>query len=139
MQVTIARRQKQRAAHLRSVADAVPDLRHKLGPVTVAVFGSVARGDFNRWSDVDVLVIADALPSNALTRASLLLDAMAPGVEPRGYSRREFELLRSAHDRQLLAVLSDAVTIVDDLAILGDTRWAGGKVEAAVSESVAEQ
>ena len=33
-------------------------------PIEVAtVIGSVARGDFNVWSDVDVLVVSEALPS----------------------------------------------------------------------------
>lgn len=38
----------------------------------VVVFGSVARGDFNLWSDVDVLVVADELPDRFLERIDTL-------------------------------------------------------------------
>ncbi|HEY2154239.1 MAG TPA: nucleotidyltransferase family protein [Isosphaeraceae bacterium] len=33
-----------------------PELRHKFGVKTLAVFGSIARGDAHEGSDVDVLV-----------------------------------------------------------------------------------
>lgn len=36
------------------------------------VFGSVARGDFNLWSDIDVLVVADNLPERWLDRLGRL-------------------------------------------------------------------
>ncbi len=31
------------------------------GPLTVVLFGSYARGDFNLWSDVDVIVVSEAV------------------------------------------------------------------------------
>lgn len=43
-----------------------------LGVCAAAVFGSVARGDFNRWSDIDVLVVADHLPEAGLPRLDAL-------------------------------------------------------------------
>lgn len=36
------------------------------------VFGSVARGHFNLWSDIDVLVVADNLPERWLDRLGRL-------------------------------------------------------------------
>lgn len=38
----------------------------------VCVFGSVARGDHHRHSDVDVLVVADGLPPDVLARGRAL-------------------------------------------------------------------
>jgi hypothetical protein len=55
----------------------------------VVVFGSVARGDFNLWSDVDVLVVADGVTARALDR----LDALPPwppGVQPLVWSVDEW-------------------------------------------------
>jgi uncharacterized protein len=37
------------------------------------VIGSVARADFNRWSDIDVLVIADRFAERVLDRLTALV------------------------------------------------------------------
>jgi predicted nucleotidyltransferase len=48
----------------------------------VVVVGSVARGDFNRWSDIDVLVVAENLPDTLAARlARLTTSNRPPGVE----------------------------------------------------------
>ncbi len=39
-----------------------------LGVAAVVVFGSVARGDFNLWSDVDVLVVVKEVDDHLLER-----------------------------------------------------------------------
>lgn len=54
------------------------------------VVGSVARGDFNVWSDIDVVVLAEGLPVRALARADLFLDK-PPGVNVVAYTPQEFE------------------------------------------------
>ncbi|MGH8908620.1 MAG: nucleotidyltransferase family protein [Egibacteraceae bacterium] len=38
----------------------------------VVIFGSVARGDFNDTSDIDVLVVAERLPARATDRLAAL-------------------------------------------------------------------
>lgn len=66
----VHRRRKEREellAWARSYADGLPD---DLAVVGAAVVGSVARGDFNLWSDVDVLVVAIEVPDR--------LEAAAP-------------------------------------------------------------
>lgn len=35
------------------------ELSRELGNVTFILFGSYARGDFNLWSDIDIIVISD--------------------------------------------------------------------------------
>ncbi|MBA2317030.1 MAG: nucleotidyltransferase domain-containing protein [Euzebyales bacterium] len=54
----------------------------------VAVFGSVARGDFNVWSDVDVLIVADGLPDDYWSRLVVLGDAPC-GIEPVAWTSSE--------------------------------------------------
>ena len=34
------------------------ELERLLGPVTVILYGSYARGDFNAWSDVDLVIVS---------------------------------------------------------------------------------
>lgn len=55
----------------------------------VVVVGSVARGDFNRWSDVDILVVADTLPGRTLDRLEALLENAPPGVQPIAWTTAE--------------------------------------------------
>lgn len=79
---TVAEVRSRRRAQRRALLDEAraftalldPDLRVR----AVCVFGSVARGDHHRYSDVDVLVVADGLPGDVLARGRAL-----PRVPPR--------------------------------------------------------
>jgi hypothetical protein len=75
----LAERRRQRAELIelaRRFAVALPTC---LGIEAVVVFGSVARGDFNVWSDLDVLVVARGLPADWFERHRLLMrEAVAP-------------------------------------------------------------
>ncbi len=63
-----------------------------LRPDAVILFGSLARGDFNEGSDVDILVVAD-FREPFLDRIKVLLDlndrTRLP-LEPVGYTAEEF-------------------------------------------------
>jgi hypothetical protein len=53
-----------------------------MGAEAIVVIGSVARGDFNKWSDIDVLVVVDDLPDDLRGRPGLVgAIAEPPGVE----------------------------------------------------------
>jgi len=59
------------------------------------VFGSYARGDFNLGSDIDILLLSDALPADPRKRSELLYEHIEGRLEPKGYTREEFtDLLR---------------------------------------------
>lgn len=118
MQHALERRRTERAALLAEARGALPTLRRALGPVTVVVHGSVARGDFNRWSDIDLLIVAPALARGPLPRLARLLELCPPGVEPRGYTAAEFLHLRAMGDAQLARLLAEGVTLADDLHLL---------------------
>lgn len=87
--LTERRRERERLLALaRGYADR---LAERIPVVAVAVVGSVARGDFNVWSDVDVVVVATDLPSRAPERAALLLADAPAGVQAVGFLPGEFE------------------------------------------------
>lgn len=75
----------------------------------VVVFGSVARGDFNQWSDVDVLVVADELPDGWLDRCELL-SPVPPGFEVIIWTTDEFAQARKKHNP--VAVEADDVGVI---------------------------
>lgn len=72
----VARRRAARAGLLAQEPAFADGLDPQVGVRGVAVFGSVARGDWNDASDVDVVVIAERLPRDPLSRLA------AVGVPP---------------------------------------------------------
>jgi predicted nucleotidyltransferase len=59
------------------------------GVVAVVVFGSVARGDFNLWSDVDVLVVVARVDDRLVERVRSAGREVGP-VEPVVWSAEQF-------------------------------------------------
>lgn len=86
----LASRRKERAQLQSLAADYVERLSRRIPMVAAAVVGSVARGDFNLWSDVDVVVVAAELPERAPDRALILAEDAPPGVQPVGFTPAEF-------------------------------------------------
>lgn len=61
-----------------------------LNGVVVVLYGSVARGDFNLWSDIDLLVISPAFRGvKYRDRYTLIQDILPAGVEPVLYTPEE--------------------------------------------------
>lgn len=107
----IVRRRRERAEQIARAAEWAERLAARL-PVraVVVVVGSIARGDFNKWSDLDVLVVADALPDDPLERLALL-DADAPtGLQPMGWTPEELARRRARRDP--IAVEADTLGVV---------------------------
>lgn len=88
--------------HVRRLCERVPVRQ-------AAVVGSVARGDFNVWSDVDVVLVADGLPERALERLELLMEGRPPRVEPIGFTPAE--LVEARRRRNPLVVELDSIGI----------------------------
>jgi hypothetical protein len=84
-------RRDQQDALVRRARDWAGQVRNRLPDlVSVTVFGSVARGDFNLWSDIDVLVVADGLPDEYLERAELV-SPVPPGIQAVIWTPAELE------------------------------------------------
>lgn len=88
-----------------------------IGNFTGILYGSMARGDNNVWSDIDFLVISDKLPDNPLERLEFLYSLTEIPIEVKGYTRNEF--LRMIEKRNPLAL--DA--LVEGQIILDDGFW----------------
>lgn len=72
----------------------VVDLGARVGLRAAVVIGSVARGDFNRWSDVDLLVIAEGLPERSLDRLAAL-EPRPGGIQPIPWTPEEWRKERA--------------------------------------------
>ena len=83
------------------------NVRKKLEPNCIILYGSLARGDFNERSDVDIIVISSNLPENYYERAKLLYDMIENPVpiEPLGFTPDEFvRMIRKRHCTSLFAM-----------------------------------
>jgi predicted nucleotidyltransferase len=80
----------------------------------VVLAGSVARGDFNVWSDVDVLVVADDLPERLPDRLALLAADAPGGIQVVGLTPAE--LLRAAQrgNRLVLDAAAHGILLAGD-------------------------
>lgn len=92
----VEERKIMRKAAIESAAEAVGLIEKILGPVSAVVIGSYARGDFNQWSDVDLLVISPKFTQNPLSRFEQLIEVLNkyPSLEIIPLTPREFERQR---------------------------------------------
>ena len=78
MQPGLLKRMERRRKLLEKLCRMVDVLREKLGSVTLILYGSYARGDFNAWSDVDLILVWEGFSSRRVPeRYRLLRDILA--------------------------------------------------------------
>ena len=87
-------------------------LAERMPLLAAALVGSVARGDFNVWSDIDVVVVAQALPERAIEREGLLLERAPVGVQPVGFTPAEFYRALAKGDRLAREAVTRGVPLV---------------------------
>ena len=92
----------------------------KLGDSTLILYGSVARGDFNEWSDIDILVVTRGeLPLNPLKRLDLIYECIRlyPRVEPVIVTLEEYRKMLRKGNPLVLDAVKKGITLVDRLGI----------------------
>lgn len=103
-------------------------LRDSLGDGlrSVCLFGSIARGDFERGSDVDLLVVAEGLPEDVGSRHSMFGDLRARiasteaarGIRELGYSAATSEVYLTPEEAErhppiMLDIVEDGIIVYD--------------------------
>ncbi|NOZ88906.1 MAG: nucleotidyltransferase domain-containing protein [Crenarchaeota archaeon] len=92
-------------------------------PATVILVGSYARGDFNAWSDVDIVLAAPWLRGLGPLERLRLVDA-PPGYEVVAWTPEEaLEMLRRRNPLAVEAA-EHGVVLRDDLGLAGELRAA---------------
>lgn len=107
----LARRRAEQQALLDQARDFSTRLDAALGVRAVVVVGSVARGDFNVWSDIDVLVVATGVPPRVLDRYDRL-PTLPPRVQPIVWTPEEWEARRAAGDPVAFDAVDHGVWLV---------------------------
>lgn len=115
----IARRRAERQRLLDLARAFARQLVPELGVRAVVVVGSVARGDFNDASDVDVVVVASRLPAAHRDRWEALGDLPA-GVQPVAWTPSEWRRRRRRRDPLAAEALQAGVWVAGSPGDLGD-------------------
>lgn len=129
MHEVLRRHKAQREERIATARTYAGRLRQRLGALTAWLYGSVAQGTFKDWSDIDVFIVAETLPSHPLQRNDLLYQDAPIGVEPKGWTKAEFESRLANRDPVLLAMLKDRIVLVDDLDLEDALRKTQGEKE----------
>jgi len=85
-------RAREREALIREASAYAERLRRELPDAQVFLYGSVARGNWNLHSDIDLLVVGD-LPAEPLARSAFLYRFVQGHEEPKGLMHDEFTSL----------------------------------------------
>lgn len=81
------------------------------------VFGSVARQDFIRESDTDLLIISNEFPESVKARINLLFDLRdaTPEIEPIGWRQQEYEQRKAQGDPFIAILEREGLILVERL------------------------
>lgn len=91
--------------------------KKRLGKVTVLLYGSYARGDFNLWSDIDIIVNSEHFDKiRPLDRIDIVLDILPPNTEAICLTPEEVENLFKKEWRK--KILEEAEIIIDEYKII---------------------
>ena len=113
---------------LRELRDAAQRLAKQLGKVSVLLHGSYARGDFNLWSDVDLIIVSEAFNDiRPLDRYELVEKSLPDRAEPILWTPKEAEaLLQKTAWRQ--ALRRGVVVLQDDYSLTKLLQRIGAKI-----------
>jgi len=80
-------------------------------PRCVLLFGSAATGEWDAYSDIDVLIISDDLPEEFLGAQRILYRPRRGRVQPFGYTSRMIEEMAKEGNSFLWNALTDAIPL----------------------------
>jgi predicted nucleotidyltransferase len=110
----LAERKREREDLIGLARAYVERLAARLPLVAAAVVGSAARGDFNVWSDVDVVVVVEGLPERAPDRAAVLVADAPPRVQPVGFTPEEFRRAWERRNPLARSVAAEGVVLLGE-------------------------
>lgn len=85
---------------------------------TVVLVGSYARGDFNKWSDVDILIVTDEIAGSPLERLRKI--NTPPGYDIVVWTLDEFKTMLKKKNPLASEAVETGVFLRDDYGIAGE-------------------
>ena len=110
-------RRRERQRRIKLAREFVEEVANSIGSLTAVVIGSTSRGDFNAWSDIDVVIFSDVFNANPLKRFDSLIPFIKPGIEP--IPLRTVDVYRLAEKKApVVKEIVEGIVIRDDLGII---------------------
>ena len=121
MERIIEERMREREKVINTVKDFAGKLDSIWDKVSVVIVGSYARGDFNEWSDIDVLIIVENEHPNPLKRynklVKLLVNPEYAKIEPIIITKKEFVKGLERKNPLIIEALEKGIVIKDKLGL----------------------
>lgn len=96
-------------------------LGERLGRVSVVLFGSYARGDFNLWSDIDVIIVSESFKGMKIVERCTTLGDPPERLSSICWTPEEAaKLLKKS---TWIEALKDSVVIRDDYGLFPSTSY----------------
>ncbi len=121
MEKIIRERKKRRRRAIESSKRFIDKIVERFGYLTAIMVGSYARGDFNEWSDIDILIIVDRCDENPLRRYNDIIKVMAEmeeAIEPIIITKEEFKRGLEKRNPMIMEALRSGIRLRDDLKLL---------------------
>lgn len=83
--------------------------------LTAVLIGSYARGDFNLWSDIDILLISREFRGNPVRRLEQM--DIPAGFQVIPLTEEEFKILLERNEPLILEAIEKGVVLKDDLKL----------------------
>lgn len=115
MSDVIRRRMLEREMVINELREYAIKLRSRFGRLTMVLYGSYARGDFNLWSDVDVIVVSEHFRDRDFVVRCVELDDAPPRLEPICWTPEE--AIKALSKPWWREALRGCVVIVDDYGL----------------------
>lgn len=108
---------------MKRVRSYAEELVSKRRAETVILFGSLAKGTYSPFSDIDVLILVEDAPSNPLERISEYIDPRLPlDIEPRVLTIDEFFNIIRNERRFGREILENGIVLAGKTEILEEAR-----------------
>lgn len=86
------------------------------GPITAILVGSYARGDFNVWSDVDIVIVSPLFEKQTPLERLSRVDS-PPGYEVIPWTPRELKDMISNQNPIAVEIIKHGIILRDDIGI----------------------
>jgi predicted nucleotidyltransferase len=83
---------------------------------TAILIGSYARGDFNLWSDIDILLLSEDFKARPIDRLNAL--DIPPGFQVIPLTLKEFEKLLIKKNPMAIEAVNSGVILKDDFKLM---------------------
>lgn len=109
----IERRRKLKERFIKEASNWVADLTFK---ATAILIGSYARGDFNLWSDIDILLICEDFKGGPVDRLKAL--DIPSGFQVIPLVPKEFKKLLTRKEHLAVEAVKTGIVLRDDLELI---------------------